>query len=351
VQRAGEYSVKHYAVPHFPPAKRSLAFAGQLAKGLVSSLPVAVARWTSPAMRRTLADLLRAERFDRVVCDFLSPAGNFEDPSQYVLFQHNVETIIWQRQVQNASDPLRKAYFSLQAKRMFDFERQVCRAAASVIAVSETDAETMRSMFGVSRVSSVPTGVDMEYFARPDGIAEPVADLVFVGSMDWMPNSDGMLWFVREVLPLIHARRPDCALAIVGRQPGPEIRALAEQSPKIRVTGTVADVRPYLWGSKVSIVPLRIGGGTRLKIYEAMAAGAPVVSTVVGAEGLAVKSPTHIRLADQPAAFAEACLELLEDPQARTRMAGSAWQLVSSQFSWDHAVRRFEQALERTTAA
>lgn len=345
VRRAGEYSVKQYTVPHTAPQRGSLAFAAQVAKGLVSNLPVAVSRWTSPEMRRRLTELLRVERFDAVVCDFLFPAANFDDPSQFVLFQHNVETIIWQRHAENAPDPLRRAYFELQAKRMFNFERSVCLAASSVVAVSETDAETMQTMFGVSRVSSVPTGVDVDYF-NPNGVkAETVADLVFVGSMDWMPNSDGVLWFVREVLPLIRAKKPDCTVAIVGRQPGPEIRALAEQDRNILVTGTVPDVRPYLWGSKVSIVPLRIGGGTRLKIYEAMAARIPVVSTAVGAEGLAVESPVHIRLADQPSMFAEACLRLLNDTAERQHVADAAWQLVSSRLSWDHVVQRFEQAL------
>jgi sugar transferase (PEP-CTERM/EpsH1 system associated) len=344
LRRAGEYSTKQYAVPHTAPPRGSIAFAGQVVKGFVSSLPVAVSRWTSSAMRRRIAELMRAERFDAVVCDFLAPAANFEDPSQYTLFQHNVETVIWQRHAQTASDPLRKAYFALQAKRMFDFERAVCQAASSVVAVSEADACTMRTMFGLPGVSFVPTGVDVGYFTPAKGTAEDIADLVFVGSMDWMPNSDGILWFAREVFPLIRAKKPACRLAIVGRQPGPEIRALAED-PFIRVTGTVPDVRPYLWGSKVSIVPLRIGGGTRLKIYEAMAARTPVVSTAVGAEGLAVESPTHIRFADEPAVFADACLELLDDAAARKRIADAAWHLVYSQFSWDHAVQRFEEAL------
>ena len=143
LRRAGEYSAKQYTVSHMAPARGSLAFAGQVAKGLVSSLPVAVSRWTSPAMRRRISELMRAENFDAVVCDFLAPAANFEDPSQYVLFQHNVETVIWQRHAQNASGPLRKAYFGLQAKRMFQFEHKVCRAASSVVAVSEADANTM----------------------------------------------------------------------------------------------------------------------------------------------------------------------------------------------------------------
>src|SRR5207237_5629449 len=130
--------------------------------------------------------------------------------------------------------------------------------------------------------------------------------------------------------------RPECSLAIVGRSPDAAIQELAEKDHRIRVTGTVADVRPYLWGSAVSIVPLRIGGGTRLKIYEAMAARVPVVSTTVGAEGLTVQPPGDIRIADQPEDFAARSIELLENADERTRLANAAWEMVNSQFSWEH---------------
>jgi glycosyltransferase involved in cell wall biosynthesis len=202
----------------------------------------------------------------------------------------------------------------------------------------------MRSLYGVTRVATVPTGVDIEYFQPPGPVAIEY-DLVFLGSMDWMPNIDGMLWFVREVLPIIARKRPDCRVAIVGRKPTAEVRRLAESNPNITVTGTVDDVRPWLWKSHASIVPLRIGGGTRLKIYEAMAARVPVVSTAIGAEGLDVRDGSDIRIADQPEAFADACLELLASTEARARMAEAAWTLVSERFSWDVVTRRFEELL------
>jgi polysaccharide biosynthesis protein PslH len=343
-RRAGEYSSKHHAIPHVAPPRRSLAFAGQVLAGAFSPLPLAISRYRSDAMRRCISNLMRTEKFDSVVCDFLTPAVNFEDVSQCVVFQHNVETIIWQRHAETAADPLRKLYFKLQADRMFAFEHEVCRSCSRLIAVSESDAKLMESMFGVKGVTAVPTGVDVEYFT-PREAAEPVADLMFVGSMDWMPNSDGMQYFIRDVLPLIRAKRPKCTLAIVGRRPGLEIRELAERDPLLKVTGTVPDVRPYLWGSPVSIVPLRVGGGTRLKIYEAMAARTAVVSTTIGAEGLDVRSPRDIRLADTPQAFADACLDLLDDAVERQRMVDAAWELVSTRFSWEQVVRCFEQGI------
>jgi glycosyltransferase involved in cell wall biosynthesis len=152
-------------------------------------------------------------------------------------------------------------------------------------------------------------------------------------------------YFVRDVLPLIRGKRPDCTLAVVGRDPAARIRELGKRDPLIRVTGTVADVRPYLWGSRVSIVPLRVGGGTRLKIYESMAAQVPVVSTSVGAEGLEVDPAENIRIADSAESFAEECLALLEDAGERARMAQAGWELVAARFSWPQVARCFEQAL------
>ena len=168
--------------------------------------------------------------------------------------------------------------------------------------------------------------------------------------MDWLPNIDAVQYFVADILPLIRKKKPDCTVAIVGRKPQDNILALAKYDPGIIVTGTVPDVRPYFWGSSISIVPLRIGGGTRLKIYEAMAARSPVVSTTVGAEGLPISSGETCSLADDPQDFADRCLELLADENRRKRMAQAAWELVSSSFSWEHASRRFEQILENAPA-
>src|SRR5581483_1370881 len=165
-----------------------------------------------------------------------------------------------------------------------------------VLAVSDNDAALMREMFDIQHVTAVPTGVDLDYFERPKAQAEPTCDLVFTGSMNWMANIDGILWFAKEVLPLIRKRRPRCTVAVVGRNPVPAIVQLGKEDPLISVTGTVPDVRPYLWNSRVAIVPLRVGGGTRLKIYEAMAAGIPQVSTAVGAEGLTVHPGQDIQI-------------------------------------------------------
>jgi glycosyltransferase involved in cell wall biosynthesis len=340
-----EYCSRAYPFRRRVPGKNSLAYYGQVAGSLFASIPLAMTRYSSPALGRFLDELMRKERFDRAVADHLTPATYFPGLERSVLFQHNVETVIWRRYAEHAEGALRKWYFGLQARRMFAFERRICRAAGHIVAVSDVDARMMRELFGATRISDIPTGVNIEYFAPPSS-PESTADLVFVGSMDWMANEDGVLYFVREILPLIRRRRPETSFAIVGRRAPPSIADLGRQDPRILVTGTVPDVRPYLWGSRVSIVPLRIGGGTRLKIYESMAARVPVVSTTVGAEGLTVEHPENIRIADTPADFADRCLELLEDAGERQKVAAAAWNMILSRFSWEHVSHRFEKILQ-----
>ena len=343
--RAHEYSSKSYPFFHRIPRKDSPAFLRQLARGIFSSTPLAVSRFHPPGLEAFLGKLAARERFDRAVIDHLAPTAYFPDLAHAVFFQHNVETMIWRRHVEHASDPFRRWYFGIEARRMYEYERRVSLAAGHIVAVSAADAAAMRELFGVTRVSEIPTGVNLEYFKPPETRPKENADLVFVGSMDWLPNIDGLLYFVREVLPLIRRRRPDCSLAIVGRTPPAKIRELQERDPLIRVTGTVPDIRPYLWGSSVSIVPLRIGGGTRLKIYEAMAARIPVVSTTVGVEGLTIHPPQDIRIADLPRDFADRCLELLADAGERRSLAEAASQMVNANFSWEQVARCFEKIL------
>ena len=349
--RAREYSHKSYPFPYRVPSKTSPAFYAELLRGLFSPTPVAVERFNPPGMRAFLEDLIRQEHFDCAVVDHLAPTSYFPDLPHAIFFQHNVETVIWRRHVEHAADPLRRAYFKLQADRMYRYERRVSQASGHIVAVSRTDADVMRRLFDVTRVTEIPTGVDIDYFLpgkTGDSACQPVptADLVFVGSMDWLPNVDAVLYFAREILPLIRQARPETTLAIVGRTPPPKIAQLAVADPRIHVTGTVPDIRPYLWNSAVAIVPLRIGGGTRLKIYEAMAAQIPVVSTTIGAEGLSVNPPHDIRLADAPAHFAAQCLELLTTPELRARLSQAAAAMVASHFSWEQVARAFEKIMQ-----
>ena len=262
-------------------------------------------------------------------------------PCRTVLFQHNVEAAIWKRHADVRSNPLARAYFREQWRRMERFERDECRRFDGVIAVSRADAEAIEREYCVTNVGDVPTGVDVDFF-RPAGRAprEP-HNLVFTGSMDWLPNEEGITWFVDDVLPRIHERLPDVTLTIVGRNPPPRIQQLASRDARLRVTGSVPDVRPFIESGSVFVVPLRVGGGTRLKMYEALAMERPLVSTTIGAEGLPLEDGTHVLIADDAAAFAGAVLSLLDDPGRADRMGQVSAAYIRAQFGWDAAADAF----------
>lgn len=341
--RAAEYCHDLIRVPFTEAPRRSPRFWLELAGNLMSPLPYAVAKYRSDAMRAEIERAVRERGVDLVVCDFLFPSQNVPDglPCRTVLFQHNVEAMIWKRHAQVREGRLSHGYFKAQWRRMARFERAECRRFDQVVAVSSDDAEVLEREYGLSGVADVPTGVDTDYF-RPSGAeAQEPFDLVFTGSMDWMPNEDGILWFVDEILPRIHRRRPEATLTVVGRNPPPRIAALAGRDARLRVTGTVPDVRPYLERASVFVVPLRVGGGTRLKVYEALAMERALVSTTIGAEGLPVTDGRHLLLADDPAAFADAVVGLLDDPARSRQLGADGAAFVREHFGWDRVADDF----------
>ena len=342
-ERAGEYCHELIRVPFVEARRRSPRFWLELAANVISPLPYAVSKYRSAAMRRAIERTVTGTKVDVLVCDFLFPSQNVPDglPCHTVLFQHNVEADIWKRHVEVRTMPVARAYFREQWRRMDRFERQECRRFDQVIAVSARDAEAIERQYGISGVGDVPTGVDTEFFTPAGRAPREAHDLVFTGAMDWMPNEDGIRWFVDEVLPQIQQRMPDVTLTVVGRNPPPSIRALAERDARVRVTGTVPDVRPYLERAAVVIVPLRVGGGTRLKIYEALAIERPLVTTTIGAEGLPLEHGRHACLADGSSAFAQAVLDLLADPVAASAIARSGAAYVREHCGWDRAAEKF----------
>jgi glycosyltransferase involved in cell wall biosynthesis len=331
--RSPEYSSRHLAVEHSAPSRKSIEIIPQLMGSIVNAVPLAVSRYYSAELKRKIDTLVAAQHYDSIVCDFLASAPNLSDLGQCVLFQHNVETTIWQRHAAQSHSSTRRFFFQMQAKKMETYERDICRKAKHVIAVSDVDASRMKRMFGIESVTSIPTGVDVEYFA-PSGATPQLSDMVFCGSMDWLPNVDAVEYFVSEILPLIRNQLPGATFTIAGRSPDARVLKVVQGQPGICVTGKVQDMRPYLWGSKISIVPIRIGGGTRLKIYECMAAGIPVVSTAVGAEGLSYTEGADIIIADDPRDFAAACIRLLSDDAVRRSIACKALDRAQNRLSW-----------------
>jgi sugar transferase (PEP-CTERM/EpsH1 system associated) len=350
---AREYCDELITVPFSPPAKGTPGYYAALLRNLAAPLPYAVARFRSAAMRDAIARAVRDRRVDLIVCDFLVPAVNFPAglsvPS--VLFQHNVEAAIWARHAQVARSFAMRAYMGEQWRRMRAFERRECRRFDHVIAVSELDRDTFRDEYGVTAVSAIPTGVDVDFFRpSPTAVTAPT-DIVFIGSMDWMPNSDAVTWFATDILPLVRRQVPDASLTIVGRDPTPAVQALAARVPGVTVTGTVPDVRPYMDRGALVVVPLRVGGGTRLKIFEAMAMGKAIVSTRIGAEGLPVRDGDELLLADDPPSFAAAVVRLLQDRALARRLGEAAAARVRRDFGWAAVTQQFTGLCERMAQA
>lgn len=310
--------------------------------------PYAVSQVSSRAVRRALREHLQSGRFDVAVCDFLAATLNFptELPTPKVLFQHNVEAVLWRRQSKTGANPMARLAFILEAAKMKRYERKAIGKFDHVVAVSEHDRQLMSEMSDVA-ITVVPTGVDYMKFSRKTPCPGDDPIVLFTGTMDWEANIDGMEFFCREIWPRILVEIPQAKLQIVGREPSTRVKNL--KSTTVEVTGTVPSVLEYLEKAAVVIVPLRVGGGTRLKIYEAMAMGKAVVSTRIGAEGLDVHPDQDIALADEPRDFARRVTDLLRDKDLRVKFGGEAVKTVS-QYDWKVITKRFEEVLAITAA-
>jgi sugar transferase (PEP-CTERM/EpsH1 system associated) len=346
-------------VPRADPRKGTATFYLDAARYVLDAAPYGVAKYRSAAFRQCVERELRSGRFDLIVCDFLVPSINLpqELPCPAILFTHNVEAEIWRRHAETAANPLSRALLAQQWRRMLRFEEAALSRFDLVLAVSAADQATFARLYPAALrrpIHVVQTGVDTNYFSPEPGAQNgevPKADaphLVFTGSMDWLPNEDGMLHFVKEILPHVRARVPHVTLSIVGRAPTPAVQRLAGHAG-IEVTGRVEDVRPHVARGMVYVVPLRIGGGTRLKIFEAMAMGKAVVSTSVGAEGLPVTDGRDIVIADDPRRFAAAVVSLLGDSEARRRLESAARRLVVERYDWSAVAQDFEDAIAQVS--
>jgi sugar transferase (PEP-CTERM/EpsH1 system associated) len=315
---------------------------------LFHSAPFAVSKFTDSEVQRVVALGLKENKFDVAVCDFLSASQNFPEhlTTPTVLFQHNVESALWQRMALTESNPVKRFAYRMEARKMTHYERSALNRFHHVIAVSEHDRQQMLAMDPNCGVTVVPTGVDTQkYGVSPPASANPPR-IVFTGSMDWEPNIDAVAYFCQEVFPTVLAEFPSAVFQIVGRNPHSRVQRLA--SPSVEVTGTVPSVGKYLSDATVVVVPLRIGGGTRLKIFEAMAMGKALVSTSIGAEGLDVKSGRDLILADDAATFAQAITLLLRDSALRRRYEEAAPKLAG-QYDWSNIAQRFAQVLQEVS--
>lgn len=341
------YAAEKVWIPFRAPKKYSIAFWADLFANMVfNSRPYALQRYASCKMRHTLRTFSTERSFDLVVCDFLAPALNFIGlgfSCPVVLFQHNIESQIWQRLALTQRSLVKKLGLATQHGRMRKWEARLSSMFDGVITVSPEDATMARTEYKLTNVlGHVPTGVDVNFFqpALKKPRSEPFI-MGFLGSMDWMPNVDACLYFAEEILPKVRQKLPDCRFKIIGRNPAPAVLLLGEKDSRVEVSGTVADIQPHVHECDVIVVPLKAGGGTRIKIYEAMAMGVPVVSTTIGAEGLEIRHGRNILIADDSESFARELLRAADSPALLADLAREGREDVEKRHSWVAASRTF----------
>lgn len=329
---------------YWPAPRRGAAFHYTRIRHLLDRRPIPIVTdWSEAGCR--LIERVLARGPDVVVFDFLHAAVLAPPvlPCPSVLFTHNVEAEIFKRHIDAARSPLMRALWKNQHAKMSRFERDALRRFDVVVAVSDRDAEVFRRDCEVEEPFVIPTGVDLDFFQYQPPSQDD--QIVFCGSMDWLPNQDAIQYFMESIWPHIARLAPQAKMKVVGRAPPQRlVEQAARRGLPWHFTGFVDDVRDEVAGAAVNVIPIRVGGGTRLKAYEALAMGTPVVSTTVGVEGLPLEPGRHYLVADTPEAFAQATVELMRSPDERLRLARNGREYVEAHFSHRVAAEAFARA-------
>jgi len=324
--------------------KSGLLFYWRLFANLFSEYPYIVSSHYKKEFLETMRRIIDDNRPDIVVAEWTPYGRYFEgfDSARKVVVAHNIEADIWWRYHEHETNPLKKLYIKRQAVKTERFERALFASVDGIIAVSEEDKAKIEKTCGQRPVGLVENGVDTGYFSPSSDPVEPGA-IVFTGSMDWRPNQDAVRYFVTEIFPRLKKEVKEAHFYVVGRAPSLSLRSLA--TDEIVVTGTVPDVRPYLRKAALVVAPLRIRGGSRIKILEAMAMRKPVISTTVGAEGLRVTPGENILIGDSSDEFARNCLRALTDMPYSSRLADNGYDLVNRHYRWETIAEKMAQFL------
>lgn len=302
---------------------------------LFSRAPLPVVKYRTAGMRAKMRKLMQTHQYDLVhldmlhLADYMDLCGN----TPVALIEHNVEHVILDRRADNETRPLHRAYLRYQAAKLKSYEGRACQRAQHVVAVSELDAQQLRDLGPGARVTSVPNGVDTEYFRTSQTPRKPTS-LVFVGGFTWFPNLDAITYFCEDILPKLLKTIPDIQLTVIGKQPDTPVAQEIAKHPNVKLAGLVEDIRPDVDAAAAYIVPLRIGGGTRLKILDALSMSKAIISTSVGCEGLDVEDGKTIVIADTPDAFAQAIVKVLAEPVWADTIGQQGRQLVESRYDW-----------------
>jgi glycosyltransferase involved in cell wall biosynthesis len=316
----------------------------------LSSEPFSYIAHRSDAFRRRVSSVLAQVPFDIIhvdtlaLCQFVEPARS--PPA--VLTHHNIESVLMARRAEAEAGLLARQFLQRESAKLSAYEARESPRFDVNIVMSAHDEQTLRERVPGVHTAVVPNGVDVDYF-KPDGTGETPA-LIYTGGMNMFANRDAVMYFLSEIWPQVRERHPDVRFFAVGQDPPRELTAIAERDSRVVVTGYVDDIRPYVRAAAVYVVPLRVGGGTRLKVLDAMAMGKAMVSTSIGCEGIDVRPGEHLLTADDPGSFAAATLSLLEDRARRQALGRAARQRVEQLYAWNVVGNQLLDAYAQATA-
>jgi len=344
VEHLENHGIRTVVVDHQVPAKSGWTFYARLAGNLFSPYPYSVSSHGATQLRSAIQSIAARERVHIWQAEWTPYIRAFRGLRSCckIVMAHNVESLIWQRYYESETAPLSRWYIKQQWRKFERFERRAFAAASRVVAVSEPDAALIRDRFGGRAVEVVDNGIDRMYFeaVRPD---PDTRTILFLGSLDWRPNLDAVGLLLDRIFPAVRSAEPQARLCLVGRKPPEALVRRVADTPGVELHADVPDVRPFLATSGMMVVPLRIGGGSRLKILEAMAAGLPVISTRVGAEGLQLVPGEHYIAADDTERMAQALVVAIRDPRPARAMAARIRDFVLERYDWDALADRLER--------
>jgi len=341
---------RHIEVVHLPIESSRTALYRMALTSLFTKDPLSVNWVKSPGMRQQLRQLMNKVKFDLVHFDTISLAAYRNEVGQTpkILNHHNIESHLLKRRTLFEKNPLKRLYYALEGEKLERYEKTACAEFDTNFTVSELDKQRLLELVPAARADVIANGVDVEYF-NPGAEAVVPGNLLMASGMNWFPNRDAVLYMCNEIWPLLTAQMPELSWTVVGASPPQQVLDLATSDKRVSVTGFVDDVRPYLSRAEIYLCPMRDGGGTRVKILDALAMGKAIVSTTMACEGIDVTPGKNVLFADSPREFVEQIQRLRSDATLRENLGREARKFVVDHYSWPVIGRNLSAIYKRLT--